>query len=218
MFASTVVLPGVLAHLGPTLDHYGYAAVATLVFLEDFGVPVPGETILLAGAVYAGAGVLNPVLVGLVALAGAIIGDNVGYAIGHLVERRFVVRFGRYVMLTEERIERAERFFEHHGGKIIVIARFVEGLRQANGIIAGLTLLPWRRFLFFNAIGAVLWVACWLTVGVTAGNHIDAVYHGITSYSLYAVGVVILVLVGIVVRRRVRSRRVPPAPNPGDGS
>lgn len=207
MLATTVQLPGVLAHLGPTLDHYGYLAVAALIFLEDFGVPVPGETILLAAAVYAGAGVLNPVLVGLIGLAAAVAGDNVGFGIGHIAERGVIVKYGRFVFITHERLERAERFFEHHGGKVIVVARFVEGLRQANGIIAGLIGMPWRRFLVFNAIGAVLWVGCWLTIGVTAGSHITAIYHGITRYSLYAVIVAAVVLAIYIVRRRTKRTR-----------
>jgi membrane protein DedA with SNARE-associated domain len=211
MLASAVPLPGILAHLGPVLNHYGYLAVGGFIFLEDFGVPVPGETILLAAAVYAGAGQLNPVLVGIIAIAAAIAGDNVGFAIGHLVERRVILRFGKYVMLTDERLGHAEKFFEHHGGKVIVIARFVEGLRQANGIVAGLVGMPWLRFLMFNSIGALLWVTCWLTIGVSAGSHITAIYNGITRYSLYAVGVAVLVLIALFIRHRRNKGRTKPA-------
>src|SRR3984957_17457851 len=107
---STVVLPGIFKSLAPTLDHYGYFAVGGLVFLEDFGVPVPGETVLIAAAIYAGAGRLNTVLVGVIALAAAIAGDNVGFAIGHFAGRTVVARYGRYVMLTEARLAKAEEF------------------------------------------------------------------------------------------------------------
>ena len=207
MFATTVQLPGILAHLGPTLDHYGYFAVGGFIFLEDFGVPVPGETILLAAAVYAGAGVLNPVLVGVIAVFAAILGDNVGFAIGHLAERKVILKYGRFVFITHERLLRAENFFEHQGGKVIVVARFIEGLRQANGIIAGLTGMQWLRFLMYNAIGAVLWVGCWLTIGVTAGGHITAIYHGITRYSLIAVGVAAITLIIYLLMRRARRKR-----------
>lgn len=204
MLATNVVLPGILANLGPTLDHYGYLAVATLIFLEDFGVPVPGETILLAAAVYAGAGVLNPVLVGIVAVFAAVLGDNVGFAIGHLLERRVILKYGRYVFITEERLTRAEKFFEHRGARIIIVARFLEGLRQANGIIAGLAGMHWRRFLTYNAIGAVLWVGCWLTIGVTAGSHLTTIYHEITRYSLYVLIALVLALIGYLLRRQRR--------------
>lgn len=207
MFATTVQLPGILANLGPTLDHYGYLAVGGFVFLEDFGVPVPGETILLAAAVYAGAGVLNPVLVGIIAVFAAIIGDNVGFGIGHIAERKVILRYGRFVFITPDRLLRAESFFEHQGGKVIIVARFVEGLRQANGIIAGLTGMRWVRFLMFNSIGAVLWVGCWLTIGVAAGDHIATIYKEITRYSLVAAGVVVIGLIAYILVHRSRRRR-----------
>ncbi|HUY29649.1 MAG TPA: DedA family protein [Acidimicrobiales bacterium] len=201
-----VALPGFLNSLAPTLDHYGYWAVAAFVFLEDFGVPLPGETILIAAAVYAGAGQLNPVLVGLIAVVAAVLGDNVGFAIGHFAGRAAIVRWGRYVFLTEERLAKAERFFNHHGGKIIVAARFIEGLRQANGIVAGASEMSWLRFLPFNVLGAVLWVGTWLTVGELAGSHIDAVYHGITRYSLVALAIAVVVLGALVLRYALRRR------------
>src|ERR1700730_2176113 len=112
-------LPGVLHSLEPTLNHYGYLAVAGLVLLEDFGVPVPGETVLILGAVYAGARRLNIFLVGLLGFLGAVIGDNIGFALGHFGGRRLVERWGRYVFLTPERLDKATGFFERHGGKVI---------------------------------------------------------------------------------------------------
>src|SRR6202012_4807638 len=112
---SAAHLPGVLQTLEPTLDNYGYLAVAGFVMLEDFGVPVPGETILILGAVYAGTGRLNIVLVGILACLAAILGANIGFAIGRYGGRRLVDRFGRYVLLTPERVDKASGFFERHG-------------------------------------------------------------------------------------------------------
>ena len=97
-------LPGVLASLAPILNSYGYLAVGGVLFLEDFGIPVPGETILIAAAVYAGAGSLNIAVVAGIAVLAAVAGDNVGFAIGHLGGRRLVERFGRYVLLTPARL------------------------------------------------------------------------------------------------------------------
>ena len=132
-------LPGVLHTLEPTLNHYGYLAVLGLVLIEDFGVPVPGETVLTLAAVYAGAGRLNIWLVALLGFCGALLGDNIGFAIGHFGGRPLAERYGRYIFLTRERLDTATRFFDRHGGKIIIVARFIEGLRQANGIIAGIS-------------------------------------------------------------------------------
>ncbi|MEU3416000.1 DedA family protein [Streptomyces sp. NPDC006658] len=199
-------LPGPLAHLEPLLGHYGYWAVGAVVLVEDFGVPAPGETILLAAGVYAGAGRLNVAAVALIAFAAAVAGDNLGYLIGRSGGRAFVHRWGRYVLLTPERFATAERFFTRHGGGIVTVARFVEGLRQANGIIAGTTGMRWRRFLAFNALGAALWVGLWTTLAYVAGSHITAIYDEIRRYQLYVVLACAVVLAGFVVRRLVRRR------------
>ncbi|MGW1598308.1 DedA family protein [Streptomyces sp. NPDC002343] len=199
-------LPGPLAHLEPLLGHYGYWAVGAVVLVEDFGVPAPGETILLAAGVYAGAGRLNVAAVALIAFAAAVAGDNLGYLIGRSGGRAFVHRWGRYVLLTPERFATAERFFTRHGGGIVTVARFVEGLRQANGIIAGTTGMRWRRFLTFNALGAALWVGLWTTLAYVAGSHITAIYDEIRRYQLYVVLACAVVLAGFVVRRLVRRR------------
>jgi membrane protein DedA with SNARE-associated domain len=204
---SSPPLPGPLAHLEPLLGHYGYWAVGAVVFVEDFGVPAPGETILIAAGVYAGAGRLNVVAVGLIAFAAAVAGDNLGYLIGRVGGRAFVHRWGRFVFLTPKRFEAAEGFFTRHGGKIVTVARFVEGLRQANGIIAGTTGMHWRRFLAFNALGAALWVGLWTTLASLAGDHITAIYDEIRRYQLYVVLGVAVVIAGFVVRHLVRRHR-----------
>jgi membrane protein DedA with SNARE-associated domain len=201
-------LPGVLHSLEPTLNQYGYLAVAGLVLLEDFGVPVPGETVLILGAVYAGAGRLNVFLVALLGFLAAVLGDNIGFAIGHFGGRPLIERYGRYILLTPERITKTTAFFERHGGKIIIVARFVEGLRQANGIIAGISGLHWAKFLIFNMIGAALWVGVWVSIGYFSGSHIDSIYNTAARYSTYlaiAVGLFIIAWVTrAVVRRRAR--------------
>jgi membrane protein DedA with SNARE-associated domain len=201
-------LPGFLNAVGSQLNHYGYWAVLLLVMLEDFGIPVPGETILIAAAIFAGAGRLNVVLVGVVGFIAAVIGDNIGFAIGHFGGRALALRWGKYVFLTEERLTKAEYFFDRHGGKIIIVARFIEGLRQANGIIAGISGMHWRRFVFFNAIGAALWVGTWVTLGYVAGNHINTIYHYITTYSLYALIAVVVLLAAYIIMRVLRRRRL----------
>jgi membrane protein DedA with SNARE-associated domain len=168
---------------------------------------VPGETILIAGAIYAGAGRLNIVALGVVAFVAAVTGDNIGFAIGHFGGRALALRFGKYVFLTEERLDKAERFFDRRGSIVITFARFVEGLRQANGIIAGITGMHWLRFLVFNAIGAALWVGTWVTIGYFAGNNITTVYHYITLYSYYVLAGLVVLIVGYIVWRRRRRRR-----------
>jgi membrane protein DedA with SNARE-associated domain len=200
-------LPGFLAYLAPVLDQYGYFALGGVITLEDFGVPVPGETILIAASVYAGTGRLNVVAVGLVAVIAAIIGDNIGYAIGRFGGHALVLRYGRYVLLTRERLDKAERFFRRRGGGVVIVARFIEGLRQANGIIAGIAEMPWPRFLAFNAIGAALWVGVWTSVGYLAGDHIQVIYNQVTRYSMYLLIALGVALAALIVRAVLRRRR-----------
>jgi membrane protein DedA with SNARE-associated domain len=211
------VLPGFLNSLSSPLMHYGLWAILLLVLVEDFGIPVPGETVLIAGAVFAGSGRLNIVAVGVVGFCAAVVGDNIGYAIGRFGGRALVDRWGKYVFLTPERLDKAEAFFERHGSKIITIARFIEGLRQANGLIAGITEMYWLRFLAFNALGAALWVGAWVSIGYFAGQHITTIYNAITTYSLYvAIAAVVAIAAWIALRVRRRRRAAGAAPAKSD--
>ncbi|MFE1784366.1 DedA family protein [Streptomyces sp. NPDC059506] len=202
-------LPGPLAETLSLLDHYGYPALGGLVFAEDFGLPVPGETALIAAAVSAGAGRLNVVAVGVVAAVAAIAGDNVGYLIGRLGGPPFVHRWGRYVLLTPERFRRAEAFFDRHGGAVVAGARFVEGLRQTNGIVAGAVGMPWKRFLAFNALGAALWAGVWTVVGYTAGTRIATLHRYLTRWHTFALAALAAAAAVLLVRALIRRRRRP---------
>jgi len=193
--------------LAPLLDHYGYLALGGLIFVEDFGVPAPGETILIAASVYAGTGRLNIVAVGVIAVLAAVAGDNIGYVIGRTGGHALVLRFGKYVLLTRERLDKAERFFRRYGGQIVVVARFIEGLRQLNGIIAGIAEMPWPRFLVFNTLGAVLWVGLCSTVCYLAGDHITTIYTTVSRYSLYLLIALAVVAAAWITRAVLRRRR-----------
>lgn len=182
--------------MAPFLDSYGYSGVALLLFVEDFGLPVPGETILIAASIYAGTGKLNVVLLAAIAIVAAVVGDNVGFLIGHYGGEALVRRYGRYVLLTPEKLDKAKEFFNRRGGIVVTIARFVEGLRQLNGIIAGSAEMSWRRFLLFNIIGASLWVGTWVTIGYTAGSSIESIYKTVSRYQAYALVVLILLVAG----------------------
>jgi membrane protein DedA with SNARE-associated domain len=198
-------IPAAIEALAPTITKYGYLAVGGLVTLEDFGVPVPGETTLIAAAFFAGIGHLNILLVFLVAFIAAVIGDNIGFAIGSYGGHPLVERFGKYIFLTPERIKKAEDFFSRNGGKVIVIARFVEGLRQANGIIAGLSEMKWLKFISFNALGAALWVGLWSSVGYFGGSHISAFLR----YQLYFTIAVVAAILLYAAYRIANKKAVP---------
>jgi membrane protein DedA with SNARE-associated domain len=195
--------------VAPILDRWGYLAVAGVIGVESFGVPAPGQTIMVAAAIYAGAGRLNVVAVGAIAFVAAVLGDNIGYWIGVRGGRRIVHRFGRYVLITPERLERAEKFFARRGNRIVLVARFIDGLRQLNGVIAGITAMPWRTFLIYNAIGAALWVGWWTTISYLLGTHLVEIIEQGHRYKWWAIAFVVLAVATYATLhvRHIRRRR-----------
>ncbi|WP_097328580.1 DedA family protein [Paractinoplanes atraurantiacus] len=190
------------------IDRFGYLGVAGVVFVESFGVPAPGETAIIAGAVAAGSGHLNIFGVAAVAFLAAVIGDTLGYEIGRRGGRPLVHRFGKYVRLTPQRLDKVEAFMTRQGPKVIVVARFVEGLRQFNGIVAGLSGMHYRKFIAWNALGAALWVGLWSTGGYFAGDHIEQIAKAASRYLVVAVAVAVLAVIAYVWRRRRHRHQV----------
>jgi membrane protein DedA with SNARE-associated domain len=191
------------------IDKFGYFGIGGIVFIESFGVPAPGETAIIAAAAYAGRGHFNIFAVAITAFLAAVIGDSIGYWIGRRGGRPLVHRFGRYVRLTPERLDKVEGFMTRQGPKIVVVARFVEGLRQFNGIVAGVAGMPFPEFLAWNATGAALWVGLWSTGGYLAGDHIEQIAAAISKYVVVAVIVAVLLLIAYVWRRRRKKRAAP---------
>lgn len=152
-----VRMPDALAHL---MTQYGYWAVAALVCIESFGIPVPGETsLIVAGAYAATTSKMSIWLVVPAAAGGGILGDNIGFWIGRRYGYRLLLRYGHYVGLTEGRIKLGQYLFLRHGRWIVFIGRFVPVLRELAAFTAGLNRMAWRPFLLANASGAVLWAS-----------------------------------------------------------
>lgn len=144
-----------LSHL---ISTYGYLAVAVIVGLESVGLPLPGETTLIAASVLAGASnTLSIYFVIPACAAGAIVGDNIGFWLGGKFGYRLLVRYGRYVWLTEARIKVGQYLFRRHGGKVVFFGRFMAILRALAAVLAGANRMSWSRFLPANAAGAVVW-------------------------------------------------------------
>jgi membrane protein DedA with SNARE-associated domain len=140
------------------LESYGYLVVFGLVMLESIGLPVPGETALIAAALYAGTThKLEIWAIVAVAAAAAIIGDNIGYSIGRYGGARLLLRYGHKIHLHEGRLKIGIWLFRRHGGKVVFWGRFVSILRTWAAFLAGANHMEWRRFLFFNAAGGIVW-------------------------------------------------------------
>jgi membrane protein DedA with SNARE-associated domain len=182
---------------------YGYAVVFVGVFLENAGLPVPGETALLAGAALSRSGALFLPWVIATAIAGAIFGDNIGFLIGRRGGRALLDRFGSKLGLTPDRLVEFDRFFDKHGAKTVLIARFVTGLRVVGAVLAGASGLPWGRFLLYNATGAVAWATTFGAVGYFLAYSWETLeeWIGRTGLALLA-AVAIIVVVALLRRRR----------------
>lgn len=182
------------------LARYGYAVVFVGVFLENAGVPVPGETALLAGAALAHSGRLSLVWVIVTAIGGATLGDNLGFWIGRRGGRSLAERYGGRVGLTRARLALFDRFFVRHGAKTVFIARFVTGLRVVGAVLAGGSGMSWRTFLFYNATGAIVWATVVGTAGYLLGQSWAVLEQWIGRTSLAGLAVV-LVLTAIIIAR-----------------
>jgi membrane protein DedA with SNARE-associated domain len=196
-------LPGAFQSFEPTLRHYGYFAVGGILFLENIGLPLPGETILIAASLYAATGRLNIVLVGVIAVIASTAGSAVGYAVGEYGGRPIAEKYGKYVFLNEERLDKTQAFFERRGWAVVLLGRFVEGVRQAAGIIAGISNMRFRVFLTYTLIGACLWVTTWAIVGELAGDHITT----ISKYATYVAVSIVVLIIAVLIRALIRSRR-----------
>jgi len=183
-------VPGWLTDL---FARYGYAVVFAGVFLENAGAPVPGETMLLAGAALSRFGSLKLPWVIAAAIAGATLGDNLGFFIGRRGGRVLVERYGAMLGLTSARLSQFDRFFEDHGAKTVFIARFVTGLRVVGALLAGASRLSWGRFLLFNTLGAIVWSTTFGFLGYALGYSWPTLERWIGNS-----GLVLLVVVGVI--------------------
>ena len=194
---------GILEPLLNLFKAYGYWIVFFGVMLENAGLPVPGETILLAAGFFASQHHFSVPAVMSIATIGAVLGDNCGYWVGHKVGRGLLVRYGRYVMLTEERFRGMERYFESHGDKTVLVARFITGFRVFTALFAGATGMLWSKFLFFNVLGAISWAVVMTLLGFFFGKSWNLLEHYIKGAGLALVGAIaVAFIVYQIIRRR----------------
>ena len=177
------------------IHEYGLLTVAAIVGLECIGLPLPGETALLAAAVYAGTKHdLNIVSVIATAAAAAIAGRMIGFAIGREYGYPMLLRYGSYVRMTEGRIKLGQYLFLRHGGKIVFVAQFVPVLRTFAGVFAGANMMPWRDFLVANGVGAIIWAVSYGYAAYALGRQFESVEGPLVIF--FAIATVILFIVG----------------------
>lgn len=193
----------VVTHL---LLSYGLILLFAAVAVESAGIPVPGETALIAAAVLATPKYHHYSLVAVISVAacGAILGDNVGYWLGRKGGRALLERWGPIARYAENALPPAERFFAKHGAKAVFFGRFIALLRVTSAWLAGISHMPWWRFLVWNAAGGILWA---IGVSLLAYQFGKSAADAVSHYGLYAVAAIVVVgLVGFFVMRLVKKR------------
>jgi membrane protein DedA with SNARE-associated domain len=193
--------------LEPYLAAYGYPVLFVIIFIESFGVPAPGQTLLIAAALLAANSKLNILLVLGTAWLAAVAGDSFGYWIGMKGGRRLLLRFGRYIRIGRKEIRKMEHAFNRYGGWFVSFARFFEILRQVNGIVAGTVEMSFRRFLLFNSAGAALWVAVWGFGTWKLGTHMRGYEHLFDQAGNFLLlgGIALLMILFLIIHRHWRN-------------
>jgi membrane protein DedA with SNARE-associated domain len=180
----------VLASIFSVTQNLGYPVLGLFVGIEALGIPLPGETAVIFGGLAAASGRLSIALVIIVAAAGAIIGDNIGFVIGRRGGRALLERPGRFEAERRRVLEIGDPFFERHGGKAVFLGRWITGLRVWTSWLAGASDMSWPTFLLFNALGG----ACWATsVALAAYYGGNGVKHVFSQIGLYGIPVALVV-------------------------
>jgi membrane protein DedA with SNARE-associated domain len=188
-----------------TLEHllreYGYGVVGVVIFFESLGLPLPGESLLLGAALYAATThKVDITWVVSAAAVGAVMGDNVGFLIGHSLGYRLLAKYGRRVGLTEKRIRLGQYLFRAHGGKVVFFGRFVAVLRTFAAVLAGANHMHWKVFLIFNTLGGVTW-CCLYGFGAYALGDAAHKIEGPVGLVLGAIAVVAIAAAVVFLKR-----------------
>jgi membrane protein DedA with SNARE-associated domain len=175
-----------LKHLYDAIEHYGYAVVFVFIFIENFGIPVPGQAIFVAALVMASRGKLGMAPTVLCAWSASVAGGAAGYAIGRFGGRTVLEKYGGYIWIGPERLKKMESFFAKYGGAVVVFARFFEGFRQVYAILAGCVDPSWRKFLAQNVLGATIWVGLWTALVIWFGPHLRRIWIVFKEHEIHA--------------------------------
>lgn len=185
-------------------------ALFVTLFAETLGLPLPGESALLATSTFAGEGKFNILHVAATAWAAAILGDNVSYLLGRRLGRPTLLYYGGKVGITEKQLQTAESVMDRFGFLVVLTARFFPLLRQLNGLVAGTTGMRWHIFVMADIVGCAFWVTLWSTLGYNIGHSKDLipdVLHQLKALSHYIIPIVLLLLVLLTFARLISLRR-----------
>jgi membrane protein DedA with SNARE-associated domain len=158
----------------PYIKQYGYWAIFFVVFFESIGLPLPGETFIVVASLYAVKGVIDLYALIILCVLATFLANNVSYVIGYQGGHEFLSKYGRFILINQKRLNKAELIVRKYEDIVVIFARFIFGLRQLNGLIMGTIKMPWAHFALLNFLGAVLWVACVVAVSFYFGKSLTS--------------------------------------------
>jgi membrane protein DedA with SNARE-associated domain len=194
-----------VARVQPLFHRYGYLAVFAAILVEGVGIPAPGQTFLIAASLSAAHGNLSLIWVLISACLAATLGNSLGYLLGRWGGRPLLARF----KVRGGRLARLEEKFRRYGGGVLLVARFFDGLRQLNGIVAGMLAMPWKGFMAFNVLGAMLWTGVWGLGTYFLDREISPVHRAFRQIEPFVVALTLVVVLALMVYlfRRGRTKK-----------
>lgn len=177
------------------LSQYGYAGLFGLLMFGIVGLPVPDETLLVFSGYLISQGRFSPLLTFLAAFTGSVCGISLSYTIGRTLGNPFVLRYGKYLHVTEVRLGRVRRWFQHIGEWLLMAGYFIPGVRHFTALVAGMSKLQYRTFAIFAYTGAAIWVSVFLSIGYFVGENWQAVMAIVHRFTLASITLAMLVIV-----------------------
>jgi membrane protein DedA with SNARE-associated domain len=200
-------MDSLVAAAHPYLSQYGYKALFAVLFTESFGFLLPGETFLIGATLLAMKGQFDIIVVAGWAIMAVVLGSNVGYLIGRRGGYHWAAHHGSRLGITPARLEAAQRFFDRYGAGAMIVARFFPVLRQLSSIIAGSMQMPWKKFVVYNTLGGVSWVATWTAGVYFLGSQIEMWLMQVHVAGWWLVGPLIAVMAWLIYHSMVKGTR-----------
>lgn len=190
----------ILEFLIPYIQQFGYPTLFVITFLETsafLGLVAPGETVIVLCGFYAYRGVLDPWVVGLIAIVGAILGDQVGYLLGRTYGHGLIRRFGKYFFFSEKRVVATERYYHKHGGKTVFLGRFMSILRSFGPVVAGISRMRYRTFVSWSVASCIVWGITFTLIGYFFGKSWEVIegYMGWGGVVAFVLGIALVLWV-----------------------
>lgn len=185
-------------------EQYGYLVLFIGLLTESLALPFPGELAMGYSGYLGYLGELNAYVAILCAFLGATIGTTITYFLGQKLGTPVLTKYGKYLFMTPKRIDKMTTWFEKYGSKILLISYFIPGFRHFTGYVSGILNIRLRTFLFFNHLGALLWITTYVMIGKTLGPHFEQLLHGIAKYSIRILLILIPTIIMVLLVRKYK--------------